>query len=146
MRFPRLNWDGVRHLSLLPIGPMKRQMGHRRRLVARALRGLLTVCLTIAYVLVGVAGEIACAEETPSIVEQAAQLELGGSFGKADEDSKKPAVTVVDHCYTCVPLLLPPPLLVVEPAAKSVSPDYATPTFTLEEHPGLDTPPPKYRT
>lgn len=125
---------------------MKLQIGHRRGRVARALRGLLTVCLTIAYVLVGVAGEIACAEETPSLVEQAAQLELGGSPDKADQDSKKPAVTVVDHCYTCVPLLLPPPLLVIEPAGKSISPDYATPTFSVEEHPGLDTPPPKYRT
>ncbi|MGT2502673.1 hypothetical protein ACVOMS_21230 [Bradyrhizobium guangxiense] len=60
--------------------------------------------------------------------------------------SKKPAVTVVDHCYTCVPLLLPPPLLVIEPAGKSVSPDYATPTFAVEDHPRLDPPPPKYWT
>ncbi|QOZ46478.1 hypothetical protein XH89_25650 [Bradyrhizobium sp. CCBAU 53340] len=138
--------DGIRPLSLLPIALMKRQIGHRRRLVAPALRGLLTVCLAIAYVLVGVAGEIACAEETPAAVELAAQLELGDLSGKAGQDSKKPAVTVVDHCYTCVPLLLPPPLLVIEPTGKSVPPTYSTPTFLLEEHPGLDTPPPKYRT
>lgn len=125
---------------------MTRQIGHRRRLVAPALRGLLTVCLTIAYVLVGVAGEFACAEETLMSVEQVEQLELGDVSGKADQDSKKPAVTVVDHCYTCVPLLVPPPVLVAEPAAKSAPPTYATPTFLLEDHPGLDTPPPKYRT
>ena len=125
---------------------MKRQIGHRRPLVAPKLRGLLTVLLAIAYVLVGVAGEIACAEETPASVERAAQLELGGSSWKADQDSKKPAVTVVDHCYTCVPLLVPPPVLVAEPTGKSVSPVYATATFLLEDHPGLDTPPPKYRT
>jgi len=66
--------------------------------------------------------------------------------GKSEQDSKKPAVTVVDHCYTCVPLIVPPPVLVAEPAAKSVPPTYATPTFLLENHPALDTPPPKYRT
>ena len=144
--FPARIRDGIRPLSLLPIALMKQQIGHRRRLVAPALRGLLTICLTIAYVLVGVAGEIACAEETPAAVELAAQLELGDLPGKADQDSKKPAVTVVDHCYTCVPLLLPQAVLVAEPAGKSVSPVYAAPTFLLEEHPGLDTPPPKYRT
>lgn len=122
---------------------MKRQIGHRRRLVAPALRGLLTVCLTIAYVLVGVAGEFACAEETLMSVEQ---RELGDVSGKADQDSKKPAVTVVDHCYTCVPLLVPPPVLVAEPASKLAPPTYATPTFLLVDQPGLDTPPPKYRT
>jgi hypothetical protein len=122
---------------------MKRQIGHRRRLLTPALRGLLTICLTIAYVIVGIAGEIACAEETPAFVEQ---LVPGDVPGKADQDSKKPAVTVVDHCYTCVPLLVPPPVLVVEPAAKSVPPTYATPTFLLVDHRGLDTPPPKYRT
>lgn len=121
---------------------MKRHMGHKRRPFT-ALRGLLTVCLTIAYVIVGIAGEIACAQETLASVEQ---LELGNVPGKADQDTKKPAVTVVDHCYTCVPLLVPPAILIAEPNAESVPPTYATPTFLLENHRGLDTPPPKYRT
>ena len=126
---------------------MKRQIGHRRRRFAPALRGMLTVCLAFAYIIVGIAGEIACAEETLASVEQVGQVELAAAPGKADQDSKKPAVTVVDHCYTCVPLLVPPPVLVAEPAAKSVPLTYATPTSLLEDHPGLDTPPPrKYRT
>ena len=79
-------------------------------------------------------------------VEQVEQLGLGDVPGKADQDSKKPAVTVVDHCYTCVPLLVPPPVLVAELAAKSARPTYATPTLLLEDHPGLDTPPPKHLT
>lgn len=107
---------------------------------------MLTVCLTFAYIIVGVAGEIACAEETLASVEAAEQVELAATPGKADQESKKPIVAVVDHCYTCVPLLIPPPVLVAEPAAKSVPPKYATPTFLLEDHPRLDTPPPKYRT
>ncbi|MGJ4942505.1 hypothetical protein ACQR1W_18160 [Bradyrhizobium sp. HKCCYLS1011] len=125
---------------------MKRQNGHRRRTFAPALRGLLTVCLAIAYVIVGIAGEFACAEETLVSIERVEQLELGDVPGKADQDTNTPAVTVVDHCYTCIPLLLPSLVLVAEPAAKSVLPTYATPTFLLEDHPGLDTPPPKSRT
>lgn len=106
---------------------------------------MLTVCLIFAYIIVGIAGEIACAEETLASVEQAGQVELAAMPGKAGQDSKKPTVTVVDHCYTCVPLLVPPPVLMAERAAKSVPPTYVTPTFLLEDHPGLDTPPPKYR-
>ena len=121
---------------------MKRQIGHRSRAFAPALRGLLTVLLTVAYVLVGFAGEIDCASET---LASADQIDVADAPAKSDQGSKKP-VTVVDHCYTCVPLLIPPPVLVAEPAAKSAPPAYATPTFLLEDHPGLDTPPPKYRT
>ena len=122
---------------------MKRQIGHKSRSFAPAFR----VLLTVAYVVVGFAGEIACASET---LESAEQIEIADTpaktdQGKTDQGSKKP-VTVVDHCYTCVPLLIPPPVLVAEPAAKSVPPAYASPTFLLEDHPGLDTPPPKYRT
>ena len=121
---------------------MKRQIGHRFRSLPSGLRGLLTVLLMGAYVVVGFGGEISCASET---LASADQIEIGDAPAKTEQGSKKP-VTVVDHCYTCVPLLIPPPVLVAEPAAKSIPPTYATPTFLLEDHPGLDTPPPKYRT
>jgi hypothetical protein len=121
---------------------MKRQIGRRSRTFAPALRGVLIVLLTVSYVVVGLAGEISCASEA---LASADQIEVGDAPAKTDRGSKKP-VTVVDHCYTCVPLLIPPPVLVAEPMAKSVSPAYATPMFLLEDHPGLDTPPPKYRT
>jgi hypothetical protein len=118
---------------------MKRQIGHKSRSFVPAFRGLLTVLLTVAYIVVGFAGEISCASETLTSVDQ---IDIGDAPAKSDQGSKKP-VTVVDHCYTCVPLLIPPPVLVAEPAAKAVSLAYATPTFRLEDHPGLDTPPPK---
>ena len=121
---------------------MKRQIGHRSHSSVPALRGLLTVLLTVAYVVVGFSGEISCASETLASAEQ---FEIADSPAKTDQGSKKP-VTVVDHCYTCAPLVIPPPVLVAEPAAKSVPPTFATPVFLLEDHPGIDTPPPKYRT
>ncbi|MCP4615765.1 MAG: hypothetical protein GY844_04965 [Bradyrhizobium sp.] len=106
------------------------------------MRGLLTVFLTVAYVVVGLAGEISCAKETFASVDQ---IEAGDAPAKGDQGSKKP-VAVVDHCYTCAPLLLPAPVLVAEPMAEPVPPTFATPTFLLEDHPGLDTPPPKHLT
>lgn len=93
----------------------------------------------MAYVVVGIGGEISCAEET---------LEITGQVGvdiapdKVDQGTKK-SVTVVDHCYTCVPLLLPAPVLVAEPPAEPIALAFTTPTFLLEDYPALDTPPPK---
>lgn len=118
---------------------MRRWIGHRSRAFAPVLRGFLTAFLTFAYVIVGIAGEVSCAEET---LVAADQVMLDGDEGKADQGARK-AVTVVDHCYTCVPLLLPSPVLVVEPSAKPAALAFTTPTLRLEDHPGLDTPPPK---
>lgn len=98
--------------------------------------------LTLAYVVVGVSGEISCASESLGTADQ---IDITGAPVRTEQGSKK-AVTVVDHCYTCVPLLIPPPVLLAQRAAKSVPLAYATPAFLIEDHPGLDTPPPKYRT
>jgi hypothetical protein len=122
---------------------MKRQIGgHKSGSFAPALRGVLIVFLTVAYVVVGFAGEIFCAEETLTSAEQ---IEVGDAPAEVNQGSKKPAA-MVDHCYTCVPLLIPAPVLVTEPTAEPVPLTFATPTFVLEDHPGLDTPPPKHRT
>ncbi|WP_128970724.1 hypothetical protein [Bradyrhizobium tropiciagri] len=93
----------------------------------------------MAYVLVGIGGEISCAEET---LEVAGQVVADVAQEKADPGTKK-SVTVVDHCYTCVPLLLPALVLIVAPQAKPMAPAFTTPMFVLEDHPRLDTPPPK---
>ena len=138
--------DSVRSRSLLSVAWMKRQIDHRSHSVAPAFRGLLTVLLTVAYVVVGFVGEISCASETLASAEriEIAQAPALTGQDKTDQGSKKPAV-VVDHCYTCVPLLIPSPILVAEPIAKPALPTFATPVLLLEDHPGLDTPPPKYR-
>jgi hypothetical protein len=120
---------------------MKRGTYHRRP-GGTALRRVLTALLVATYVIVGFGGEISCAEET---------LATTSSFGasavtdKSDLGSKK-APEVVEHCYTCVPLVIPAPVLVAEPAAESVKLSFDAPMFVLEDHPGLDTPPPKHLT
>jgi hypothetical protein len=97
------------------------------------------VFLALSYVVVGVAGEIACAEET---LEANGALVLAGTVDNHNEGSKK-ASPIVEHCYTCVPLLLPASVLIVLPSDDPIEVSFRTPTFRLEDHPGLDTPPPK---
>lgn len=121
---------------------MRRQIAHSSRSFGPALRGFLTVFLTVAYIVVGFVGEISCAEET---LASADRVEAGDAPAKADQGSKKPTV-VVDHCYTCIPVLLPAPVLLAEPTATPVALSFMTPTFLLEDYPGLDTPPPKHWT
>jgi hypothetical protein len=110
-----------------------------------ALRRLLTALLAVAYLLVGFSGEVWCAEETLEIGNAtiAVSSEVNAATEKSDEGSKK-APTVVEHCYTCVPLLIPAPVLVAEPSAQPVRASFPAPMFVLEDHPGLDTPPPKH--
>lgn len=62
---------------------------------------------------------------------------------KSDEGAKK-TLTVVEHCYTCAPVVMPALVPVAEPSAEPVKLSFEAPTFLLEDHPGLDTPPPKH--
>lgn len=92
------------------------------------------------YVIVGFGGEVSCAEETLaslSLVDASAQT------NKSDEGSKK-APDLIEHCYTCVPLLTPPPVLVTEPSAEPATLSFEDPTFLLEDPPAIDTPPPRH--
>jgi hypothetical protein len=118
--------------------------GRRMSWLSRAsrVRSVLLVFLAISYVLVGVGGEISCAEE--ALVANGATL-VAGTADNPEEGSKK-ATPAVEHCYTCIPIVLPAPLLVVMPSADPVEVSFATPIFWLEDDPGLDTPPPKHRT
>jgi hypothetical protein len=94
--------------------------------------------------LVGFAGEISCAEETLEVANAsiANSSEVNAVTDKSDEGSKK-TPTVVEHCYTCAPIVMPALVPVAEPSAEPVKLSFEAPTFLLEDHPGLDTPPPK---
>ena len=111
------------------------------RWLARAsrIRGALLLFLTLSYVAVGVAGEITCAGET---LEASSAIVVAGTGENHDAGSKK-APPIVEHCYTCVPLLLPALVLIGAPSDDSIEVSFATPIFRLEDHPGLDTPPPR---
>jgi len=118
---------------------MRRATHHGRRCAA-AFRRVLRALLVAAYVIVGFGGEISCAEET---LATAGSLDASVVTQKSDEGSKR-APEVVEHCSTCVPVLVPAPALVAEPSAEPVKLSFDAPVFLFEDHPGLDTPPPKH--
>ncbi len=103
---------------------------------------MLTSLLVAAYVIVGFGGEVSCAEETltPGTSAEVIVVADGASEGS------KQAPATVEHCYTCAPLVMPVLLLVAEPLAQPIKLSFDAPTFVIEDHPGLDTPPPKYLT
>jgi hypothetical protein len=103
---------------------------------------MLTTLLVVAYVVVGFGGEVSCAGESLVPVTSADGIVAAD---RADEGSKK-TPTVVDHCYTCAPVVMPALIPVAEPSAEPVKLSFVTPAFVLEDHPGLDTPPPKHLT
>jgi hypothetical protein len=125
---------------------MRRTDCKRANSRALALRRLLTALLAVTYLLVGLGGEISCAEETLEAASSASISlpEASAATEKSEQGSQK-APTVVEHCYTCVPLLLPAPVLVAEPSAGPARLAFASVPFLVEDHPGLDTPPPKHR-
>ncbi len=119
---------------------MRRPTCHKCRI--SALRRLLTALLAVAYLLVGFGGEISCAEETLAINSS---FDVSAVADKSDEGSKK-APEIVEHCYTCVPLVMPAPVLIAEPSAEPTTLLFKALPFPVEDHPGLDTPPPKHLT
>ena len=106
-----------------------------------AFRRMFLVFLAVAYVVVGVAGEVSCAEET-----LAATSSPGASAAaeKSDKGSTK-APELVEHCYTCIPLVLPAPVVVASPPAEPATWSFDAAPFVLKDPSGLDTPPPKHR-
>jgi hypothetical protein len=121
---------------------MRRKTDQKGNVCAPAFRRLLTILLTATYLIVGFAGEVSCAEET---LQSAGSLDASAGLATTDEGSKK-TPTAVEHCYTCAPVVMPALIPVAEPSAEPVRLSFEGPTFLLEDHPGLDTPPPKHLT
>ena len=134
--------NSIASQSVIFMTPMKRRTNHRRASVAPVYYRLLIAFLAVAYLVVGFAGEIACAEESLFI---SAAFEVGTIIDKADEGSKA-TPTVVEHCYSCAPLVMPARVEIVEPSAKPVELSFEALTFLLEDYLELDTPPPKHLT
>jgi transposase len=62
-------------------------------------------------------------DETPI---NTTSLDVLVAAGRADEGSKK-TPTVVDHCYTCAPVVMPALIPVAEPSAEPVKLSFVTP-------------------
>jgi hypothetical protein len=119
---------------------MRRKTDQRGNLRAPVFRRLLSIVVAAAYLMVGFAGEVSCAEETlPAAV---ALLDAAAGLATTDEGSKK-SPTVVDHCYTCAPITIPVAIQISAPAGVSIGPDFPNDTIVVIEKRFLDPPPPK---
>ena len=136
------NRDSVASKILVLVPLMKRTTFHRRAKSVSAFRRMVTALLIAAYVIVGFGGEVSCAQES---LTDGLSLEASVASDRPAEGPRKTA-TVVDHCYTCAPVIIPAPVFVAGPPAKPVKLSAEAPMFLLEDHPGLDTPPPKHLT
>jgi hypothetical protein len=118
---------------------MRRKPDQRGNLRAPVFRRLLTIVVAAAYLMVGFAGEVSCAEET---LPAAALLDATAGLATTDEGSKK-TPTVVDHCYTCAPITVPVAIQISAPVGVSIGPDFPNDTIGVIEKRFLDPPPPK---
>ncbi|MBN8980935.1 MAG: hypothetical protein J0I29_06625 [Rhizobiales bacterium] len=136
----RISWYGVVKFD----NPsLMREIEARRRVFrTSAFRRVLTASLLAAYVIVGFGGEVSCAGKSFS---DDASHDIAVWAERPNEGSKKPPV-LVEHCYTCVPLVMPTPVFIAEPLAEPAKLSFDAPTLMLEDHRKLDTPPPKHLT
>jgi hypothetical protein len=121
---------------------MRQTAAHRHAPRASVFRRVLTAVLVATYLIVGFGGEISCAEET---LLTANSLGATAVTDESNEGSKQTPAPV-EHCYTCAPVVMPVLAPVAEPSAEPIKLSFEAPMFILEDHPGLDTPPPKYLT
>ncbi|WP_291614293.1 hypothetical protein [Bradyrhizobium sp.] len=99
--------------------------------------------LAFAYLFVGLVHTVSHANEAVAAI--AANVESLSNVGSDDGGSKKSPV-VAEHCHICAPMLMPPFARVAAPSAHVLKTASAEPNFLVEDHPRLDTPPPKHLT
>jgi len=111
---------------------------------APRLRKALLALLAFAYLFVGLAH--APAHATELLPADIALEVIAMPVDSFDEANSKKSSAVGEHCHVCAPLMTP----VLEPvAARSERPVqlvFVNPAVLREDHPWLDTPPPKYLT
>jgi hypothetical protein len=108
---------------------------------ASRIRRVLVAFLAAAYLVVGFAGEISCAEE--SLITS--PIPTSAASDKSDEGSKK-TPTVVEHCYSCVPMTIPAAAQISEPVSVSVGLSFPSDVMIVIEALLIDPPPPKTST
>jgi len=116
----------------------------RPSLQAPRFRKALLALLAFAYLFVGLAHAPAHATELlPADIALEMMAMPADSF---DDASSKKSSTLGEHCHVSAPIMTP----VLEPLAiRSEQPIqlvFVVPAVLREDHPGLDTPPPKHLT
>lgn len=98
--------------------------------------------LAFAYLFVGLVHTISCTDEA---VAAAISFDSGiMPDDGSDEGGSKQSPVVAGHCYVCAPVMMPVLVTDAGPSARPVTLYFAPPKLQFEDHPRLDTPPPKF--
>ncbi|MBR1208140.1 hypothetical protein JQ562_35910 [Bradyrhizobium sp. AUGA SZCCT0051] len=122
---------------------MGRQAGQKLpRLQAPGFRRMLLMFLAFAYLFVGLVHTISCTDEAvaAAIASDSGNIPDDGS----DEGGSKKSNVIAGHCYVCAPVMMPALVTDAGPSARPVTLYFAPPKLLFEDHPRLDTPPPKH--
>ena len=114
------------------------------RLKAPYLRRATLVLLALTYLFVGLGHVPFCTEGAIS-VSLASELGAAPSDG-SDNGGATKAPVLAEHCPVCTPAVMPTPVPMASQLEHPVKIVFVAPRRLLEEHPKLDTPPPKHLT
>jgi len=100
--------------------------------------------LAFSYLFVGLAHTISCTDEAvaATVLSDIGSIPDDGP----DEDGSKKSPVAAGHCYVCAPVLMPAAVPDAGPTARSVKLAFVLPKLQFEDHPRLETPPPKHLT
>lgn len=103
-------------------------------------RSMLTL-LAFVYLFVGIAHNLACFDQAV-----ASSFAIENISDASDNGGEKSSVATCDHCPTCVPAVMPAPLVAAVPSALPAEPVVAAASGLITGQSWLDTPPPRILT
>lgn len=125
--------------------PMEHRIGcHMPKSKAPAIRRALLMFVAFAYLFVGFAHSFAHSAEffDEAFASAVTSASVPLSDTSDDGDPKKSSV-VGEHCYVCAPVMMTAVALPAEPSLRPMQVAFGIPRLPLDDHPRLDTPPPK---
>lgn len=111
------------------------------RLKAPYLRRATLLFLALTYLFVGLGNMAFCTEEA---VAATVFSEVGTVTGTTSDEGDSTKVPILaEHCPVCTPVVMPTPTPMAMPMTHPVKIAFVAPRRLPEDHPKLDTPPPK---
>ncbi|MDU1545774.1 MULTISPECIES: hypothetical protein [Bradyrhizobium] len=121
---------------------MGRRFGQKLpRMQAPGLRRTLLIFLAFSYLFVGLVHTISCTDEA---VAAAISSDSGNMPDDGPDEGGKKSPVLAGHCYVCAPVMMPALVTDAGPSTRPVTLYFAPPKLQFEDHPRLDTPPPKH--
>ena len=108
------------------------------------LRRWTVLLLALTYLFVGL-GHAAFHAKEALAATAVSEIGVAASGGSDEGDSTK-APVLAEHCSVYIPVMMPTPVPAASPTEHPVKIAAVAPRRLLEEHPKLDTPPPKHLT